>query len=63
MARSKVSTDVVAALRDTLVTEVLSLVASDVSAARSYEVQRRLSAYQKLRLDLLNYVDVRKGKE
>lgn len=63
MARVKVSNDVVSHLRDALSTEVLSLVASDEDAGRAFKVQSMLAAYSKQRLQLLQYVEVRKGKE
>ena len=60
MARNSVSKEVVSHLRDTLCTEVLSLVASEEDAGLGYSVQNLLAQYQKARLKLLQYVEARK---
>lgn len=63
MATNKVSAEVVSHLRDTLGTEVLTLVASDEDAGRAFKAQSQLGAYQKLRIQLLQYVERRKASK
>ena len=56
MARTKVTLKTLQEMRDALSGDVRIFVAQDKDLVRIFEVERKLQAYQRLRIDLLAYV-------
>ena len=57
MARTKVTLKTLQEMRDALSGDVRTFVAQDKDLVRIFEVERKLQAYQRLRIDLLAYVE------
>lgn len=57
MARAKVTLKTLQDMRDALSGDVRTFVAQDKDLVRIFEVERKLQAYQRLRIDLLGYVE------
>jgi len=57
MARTKVTLKTLQDMRDALSGDVRTFVAQDKDLVRIYEVERKLQVYQRLRIDLLAYVE------
>ena len=57
MARTKVTQSVLASMRDELIGEVRTIAAQDTDVVRVFSVETKLQAYQRLRIDLLTYVE------
>ena len=57
MARTKVTLKTLQDMRDALSGDVRTFVAQDKDLVRIFEVERKLQAYQRLRIDLLAYVE------
>ena len=57
MARTKVTLKTLQEMRDALSGDVRLFVAQDKDLVRIFEVERKLQTYQRLRIDLLAYVE------
>lgn len=57
MARTKVTLKTLQEMRDTLSGDVRMFVVQDKDLVRVFQVERKLQTYQRLRIDLLAYVE------
>ena len=60
---AKTTATVAAAIRDDLITQATPLVTNDTDADRAWTMEQVLSSYKRSRKRLLEYLEVRKGKE
>ena len=57
MARTKVTQKTLSEMRDELIVRLRVQLAQDTDVVRVYQVERKLHTYQRLRIDLLAYVE------
>jgi len=57
MARTKVTLKTLSDMRDELIGRLRVQLAQDQDVVRVYQVERKLQTYQRLRIDLLSYVE------
>ena len=57
MARTKVTLKTLSEMRDELIGRLRVQLAQDTDVVRVYQVERNLQTYQRLRIDLLAYVE------
>jgi len=57
MARTKVTLKTLSDMRDELIGRLRVQLAQDTDVVRVYQVERKLQTYQRLRIDLLAYVE------
>ena len=57
MARTKITQDTLTAMKDELIGSVRTALAQDKDDIRVFNGERKLQAYQRLRIELLTYVE------
>lgn len=57
MARTKITQDTLTAMKDELIGSVRTALAQDQDDIRVFNGERKLQAYQRLRIELLTYVE------
>lgn len=57
MARTKITQDTLTAMKDELIGSVRTALAQDPDDIRVFNGERKLQAYQRLRIELLTYVE------